>query len=161
MWCGRPTNNLAVGASVPYAQAGVGALASQFEKTRNPRYGPRGLALMSEGKSPDETLKQLLREDGNFDGEGIESRQVGVVALDGRSTFYTGQDAGSSAWAGGRSGKGYSIQGNGLAGPQVVEAMEQAFLKTPGGPLADRPMAALVAGDAAGGQRTGRNPQPC
>ena len=148
------TNNLAVGASVPYAQAGVGALASQFET--NPRYGPRGLALMSEGKSPDETLKQLLREDGNFDGEGIESRQVGVVALDGRSTFYTGQDAGSSAWAGGRSGKGYSIQGNGLAGPQVVEAMEQAFLKTPGGPLADRLMAALVAGDAAGGQRTGR-----
>jgi uncharacterized Ntn-hydrolase superfamily protein len=88
------TNNLAVGASVPYAQAGVGALASQFET--NPRYGPRGLALMSEGKSPDETLKQLLREDGSFDGEGIGARQVGIVALDGRSIFYTGQDAASS-----------------------------------------------------------------
>jgi uncharacterized Ntn-hydrolase superfamily protein/predicted negative regulator of RcsB-dependent stress response len=147
------TNNLAVGASVPYAQAGVGALASQFET--NPRYGPRGLALLSEGKSPDETLKQLLREDGFFDGEGTEARQVGIVALDGRATFFTGQDAASSNWAGGHSGKGYSIQGNGLAGPQVAEAMEQAFLKTQG-PLADRLMAALVAGDAAGGQRTGR-----
>jgi uncharacterized Ntn-hydrolase superfamily protein len=147
------TNNLAVGASVPYAQAGVGALASQFET--NPRYGPRGLALMSEGKSPDETLKQLLREDGNFDGQGIEARQVGIVALDGRSTFYTGQDAASSDWAGGRNGKGYSIQGNGLAGPQVAEAMEQAFLKT-SGPLADRLMASLIAGDTAGGQRSGR-----
>jgi uncharacterized Ntn-hydrolase superfamily protein len=147
------TNNLAVGASVPYAQAGVGALASQFET--NPQYGPRGLALMSEGKNPDETLKQLLHEDNNFDGEGIEARQVGIVALDGRSTFFTGQEAASSNWAGGRSGKGYSIQGNGLAGPQVAEAMERAFLKTQV-PLADRLMAALVAGDAAGGQRTGR-----
>src|SRR5579871_2497996 len=129
------TNNLAVGASVPYAEAGVGALASQFET--NPTYGPKGLALMSEGKSPDEILKQLLKEDGNFDGEGIEARQVGIVAVDGRGAFYTGDEAASSKWAGARSGKGYSIQGNGLAGPQVIEAMEQAFVKTPG-PLADR-----------------------
>ncbi len=147
------TNNLAVGASVPYAEAGVGALASQFET--NPRFGPRGLALMAEGKSPEQTMKQLLLEDGNFDGEGTEARQVGIVTLDGRSTFYTGQEAASSDWAGGRNGKGYSIQGNGLAGPEVVEAMERAFLKTPD-PLADRLMAALAAGDAAGGQRTGR-----
>jgi uncharacterized Ntn-hydrolase superfamily protein len=147
------TNNLAVGASVPYAQAGVGALASQFET--NPRYGPRGLGLLAGGKSPDETLQQLLREDGNFDGEGPESRQVGIVAIDGRATFYTGRKAANANWAGGRSGVGYSVQGNGLAGPQVVDAMEQAFLKT-SGPLAERLLAALVAGDAAGGQRTGR-----
>jgi uncharacterized Ntn-hydrolase superfamily protein len=60
------TNNLAVGASVPYAQAGVGALVSQFET--NPNYGPRGLALLAEGKAPEEVLKQLLADDGNFEG---------------------------------------------------------------------------------------------
>jgi uncharacterized Ntn-hydrolase superfamily protein len=147
------TNNLAVGSSVPYAQAGVGAIASQFET--NPKFGPSGLALLSQGKSPDEVLKQILREDGNFDGQGIEARQVGIVALDGRSIFYTGQEAASANWAGGRNGKGYSIQGNGLAGTEVVGAMEQAFLKA-SGPLANRLMAALVAGDAAGGQKTGR-----
>lgn len=147
------TNNLAVGASVPYAEAGVGAVASQFET--NPNYGPFGLALLKAGKTPDETLSQLLKEDGNFDGEGIEARQVGIVALNGRSTFYTGQEAANASWAGGRSGRGYSIQGNGLVGPQVVEAMENTFLNTVGS-LADRLIAALVAGDAAGGQRTGR-----
>jgi uncharacterized Ntn-hydrolase superfamily protein len=147
------TNNLAVGASVPYAKAGVGALASQFET--NPNYGPRGLGLLASGKSPEETLKQLLSEDGNFDGQGIEARQVGIVSMDGRAAFYTGEDAANSSWAGGRSGKGYSIQGNGLASAVVIDAMEQAFLKTPGA-LADRLLAALSAGDAAGGQKTGR-----
>jgi uncharacterized Ntn-hydrolase superfamily protein len=147
------TNNLAVGASVPYAKAGVGAVASQFET--NPMYGPRGLALLAEGRSPSDVMKQLLREDGNFDGEGIEARQVGIVSMDGRTEAYTGAEAAASAWAGARSEKGYSIQGNGLAGPQVVEAMERAF-KTTSGALAVRLMAALVAGDAAGGQKTGR-----
>jgi hypothetical protein len=96
------TNNLAVGASVPYAQAGVGAVASQFET--NPMHGPRGLALMAGGKNPAETLQQLLREDGNFDGEGIEARQVGIVAVDSRAAFYTGREAADSNWAGARSG---------------------------------------------------------
>ena len=147
------TNNLAVGASVPYAQAGVGAVASQFET--NPHYGPRGLALLAQGVSPEETLKRLLAEDGNFDGEGIESRQIGIVSVDGRGTNYTGEEAARADWAGARSGLGYSIQGNGLVGPNVVEAMERVFLKTEG-TLAERLMAALVAGDAAGGQKTGR-----
>ena len=147
------TNNLAVGASVPYAEAGVGALASQFET--NPNYGPAGLSLLRAGKSPDEALRQLLQEDGNFDGEGIEARQVGIVAIGGASAFYTGAEAAKEIWAGGRKGAGYSIQGNGLAGSQVAEAMEKTFLNTPGG-LADRLMAALAAGDRAGGQKTGR-----
>jgi uncharacterized Ntn-hydrolase superfamily protein len=147
------TNNLAVGASVPYAQAGVGALASQFET--NPNYGPRGLALMAGGKSPEETLQQLLREDGNFDGKGIEARQVGIVSLEGKTAVYTGEEAASSVWAGARNGNGYSIQGNGLAGAGVVDAMEKAFNKS-SGPLADRLLAALKAGDTAGGQKTGR-----
>ena len=147
------TNNLAVGASVPYAQAGVGALASQFET--NPKYGPEGLDLLTRGISPDEALQQILRDDGHFDGQGIDARQVGIVAFDGRSAFYTGQEAADAAWAGARKGKGYSIQGNGLVGAQVLEAMEQAFLKTTGS-LADRLIAALVAADGAGGQKTGR-----
>ena len=147
------TNNLAVGASVPYAQAGVGAVASQFET--NPHYGPRGLALLAQGLSAEVVLKRLLADDGNFDGAGSEARQVGIVSVDGRAANYTGDQAQQAVWAGVRSGAGYSIQGNGLAGPQVVEAMEHAFLHTSGS-LADKLMAALLAGDRAGGQRTGR-----
>ncbi len=147
------TDNLAVGASVPAAQAGVGAIASQFET--NPRHGPRGLALLAEGKSPAEALAQLLAEDGNFEGRGIEARQLALVSQDGRVAVHTGIDAAAAHWAGSRQGKGYSVQGNGLAGPQVLAAMEEAFLKTPG-PLAGRLLAALSAGDAAGGQQTGR-----
>lgn len=147
------TNNLAVGASVPYAQAGVGAVALQFET--NPHYGARGLALLAQGIGPADALKKILEEDGHFDGEGIESRQVGIVSIDGRGANYTGEEAARADWAGARSGLGYSIQGNGLVGPNVVEAMERAFLKTEG-TLAERLMAALTAGDLAGGQKTGR-----
>lgn len=147
------TNNLAVGASVPYAQAGVGAIVSQFET--NPNYGPRGLTLLSQGKSPEEVLQQLLKEDGNFEGAGPESRQVGVVALNGNVAAYTGSAASKADWAGSRKGVGYSLQGNGLVGPHVLEAMEQAFLNSQG-TLGERLMAALSAGDAAGGQKTGK-----
>jgi uncharacterized Ntn-hydrolase superfamily protein len=147
------TNNLAVGSSVPSARAGVGAVASQFET--NPRYGPRALELLAQGIAPAEVLKKILAEDGNFDGEGIEARQVGVVSVDGRAANFTGDYAARADWAGARSGAGYSIQGNGLVGARVIDAMEQAYLKTPG-ELAERLMAALAAGDAAGGQRTGR-----
>jgi uncharacterized Ntn-hydrolase superfamily protein len=147
------TNNLAVGASVPYAQAGVGALASQFET--NPHYGPRGLALLAQGMSPADVMKSLLTEDGDFDGEGIEARQVGMVSVDGRAANYTGEEARRANWAGARSGLGYSVQGNGLAGANVLEAMERAFLQTHG-TLSERLIAALTAGDAAGGQKTGR-----
>jgi uncharacterized Ntn-hydrolase superfamily protein len=147
------TNNLAVGASVPYAQAGVGAVASQFET--NPHYGPRGLALLAQGIVPTDAMKKILAEDGNFGGEGIESRQIGIVNVNGRGANYTGEEAARADWAGARSGLGYSIQGNGLVGPKVVEAMERAFLKTDG-TLAERLMAALAAGDLAGGQKTGR-----
>lgn len=147
------TNNLAVGASVPYAQAGVGAVASQFET--NPAYGPKGLALMKTGRTPEQALQQLLAEDGHFEGEGTEARQVALVNIDGMTAVHTGSEALQADWAGSRSGPGYSIQGNGLAGPQVVERMEQAYLHATG-PLAERLLAALSAGDAAGGQRSGR-----
>jgi uncharacterized Ntn-hydrolase superfamily protein len=147
------TNNLAVGASVPYAQAGVGAVASQFET--NPAYGPRALALMAQGRKPQSALDQILREDGNFEGQGTEARQVGVVGVDGDAAVFTGSQAEASPWAGARKGKGYSIQGNGLAGARVVENMERVFLNS-AGPLAERLLLALEAGDAAGGQTTGR-----
>lgn len=147
------TNNLAVGASVPFAKAGVGAGASQFET--NPHYGPRALELLAQGKSPEQVMNILLQEDGNFEGQGPEARQVGIVSLDGRTFVHSGKEVLEATWAGSRTGPGYTIQGNGLAGPEVLAAIENAFLKSQGS-LAERLMRALAAGDAAGGQKTGR-----
>jgi uncharacterized Ntn-hydrolase superfamily protein len=147
------TNNLAVGASVPFAKAGIGAGASQFET--NPHYGPRALELLAQGKSPEQVMNILLQEDGNFEGQGPEARQVGIVSLDGRAFVHSGEEVLEAKWAGSRTGPGYTIQGNGLAGPEVLTAMESAFLKSQGS-LGERLMRALVAGDAAGGQKTGR-----
>lgn len=147
------TNNLAVGASVIYAEAKVGAVATQFET--NPHYGPKGLTLLAQGAKPQAVLDKLLAEDGDFDGEGIEARQVGVVSLAGDSVSYTGKEAADSGWAGALSGSGYSAQGNGLAGPQVVAAIRDTFLANHG-PLAERLLSAIEAGQAAGGQSTGK-----
>ncbi len=147
------TNNLAVGASVPYAQAHVGAIASQFET--NPTYGPKGLALLSSGQTPETTLRRLLDEDGHFDGGTVAERQVGIVDARGRSANYSGSEALSAAWAGTRKGNGYSIQGNGLAGEEVLSAMEHRFLSSQGS-LAERLMASLEAGQDAGGQTIGK-----
>ncbi len=147
------TNNLAVGASVPYAQAHVGALVSQFET--NPTYGPKGLASLASGQSPEATIKSLLDGDGNYDGSTIAERQVGIVDAKGRSAVYTGSEAFKSAWAGAEHGDGYSVQGNGLAGGQVVSAIKRAFLSS-AGTLAERLMAGLEAGQTAGGQTIGR-----
>jgi len=147
------TNNRAVGASVPYAQAGVGALVSQFET--NPGYGPKGLALLAAGRSPEATLQALLDGDGGFDGTTIAERQVGIVDAQGRSATYTGAQARTSAWAGALHGEGYAVQGNGLAGEAVAIAMKQTFLAGHG-TLAERLMASLEAGQAAGGQTIGK-----
>lgn len=147
------TNNLAVGATVIYARAGVGALATQFET--NPGYGPRGLALLERGSAPQAALDELLRTDGNFEGQDTAYRQVGVVGADGKAAVYTGREAMASAWAGALSGPGYAIQGNGLAGRGVLDAMQSTFARTTGG-LEERLLAALAAGEAAGGQSTGR-----
>lgn len=147
------TNNLAVGSSVIYAKAKVGALATQFET--NPAYGPEGLALLATGLSPEDAMAKLLSTDGNFDGTTIAFRQVGLVASDGRSAAYTGDEVMNSPWAGSLHGDGYSIQGNGLTSGQVVIAMKAALLSHDG-PLAERLMASLEAGQQAGGQATGR-----
>ncbi len=135
-----------VGSVVPYLRAGTGAVAAQANA--NVTYGPRGLDLMAQGATAEETLKVLLRGDGN-----AKSRQAGLVSADGSSVSYTGE--GCIPWAGGRSGPNYAVQGNILAGEQVVVAMEKAFLDTRG-TLAQRIFAALGAGEAAGGDSRGK-----
>jgi uncharacterized Ntn-hydrolase superfamily protein len=137
----------AVGTVVPHAKAGVGAVATQ--SFANTTYGPRGLELLARGLTADEALEVLLRGD-----EGRDQRQVGVVAADGGSATFSGP--GCNAWAGGRRGPGYAVQGNILTGEEVVAAMEASFLASAGKPLAERLFQALSAGDAAGGDARGR-----
>jgi uncharacterized Ntn-hydrolase superfamily protein len=137
---------LAVGAVVPWAQAEVGAVATQA--SANVSYGPRGLGLLATGASAQETIDRLMEED-----PGRPERQIGVVDAAGRSATYTGPEC--FDWAGGRSGPGYAAQGNLLAGAAVVEALAGTFEGTEG-PLVERLLASLAAGDAAGGDRRGR-----
>ncbi|HET9589700.1 MAG TPA: DUF1028 domain-containing protein [Anaerolineales bacterium] len=136
----------AVGAIVPWAQAGAGAVATQ--SFANTSFGPRGLALMGTGLSAQETLTRLLEDDADQD-----LRQVGLVDAQGGSATFSG--TGCYAWAGGVKGQGYAIQGNLLASRKVVPAMERAFLKTKGN-LPARLHAALLAGDRTGGDKRGR-----
>jgi uncharacterized Ntn-hydrolase superfamily protein len=137
-----------VGSAVPYAQAGAGAVATQANA--NVTFGPRGLELLARKATAQETVDILLRNDA---GNGVGGRQIGIVAADGSSATHTGPNA--NAWAGGRNGPNYAVQGNILAGEPVVRAMEKAFLETKG-TLARRMYVALVAGDAAGGDSRGK-----
>ncbi|MEW6028576.1 MAG: DUF1028 domain-containing protein [Chloroflexota bacterium] len=136
----------AVGAVVPWAQAGAGAVATQ--SFANTSFGPRGLEMMAKGMSAEETLAKLLEDDPDKD-----LRQVGLVDAQGRAATFTGP--GCFAWAGGAAGPGYACQGNILAGELVVKALEKTFLET-GGDLPTRLHAALLAADRAGGDRRGR-----
>lgn len=136
----------AVGAVVPWAQAGAGAVATQ--SSANTSFGPRGLEMLAGGLTAEETLSRLLADDPER-----EHRQVGVVDGCGGSATFTGKDC--FAWAGGVTGSGYAIQGNILAGDQVVLAMQKAFLETKG-ELPERLHVALLTGDRAGGDRRGR-----
>jgi len=136
----------AVGAVVPWVQAGAGAVATQ--SFANTSFGPRGLALMATGLSAQEALDRLLEDDPDR-----ELRQVGLVDATGGSATFSGSSCFS--WAGGASGKGYAIQGNILAGGDVVPTMEETFLNTQGA-LPKRLYAALLAGDRAGGDKRGR-----
>jgi uncharacterized Ntn-hydrolase superfamily protein len=136
----------AVGAVVPWARAGAGAVATQ--SYANTSFGPRGLDLMAGGMSARESLDQMLAED-----QGRAQRQVGLVDASGSPASFTGGEC--MAWAGERTGTGYACQGNILVGQEVVEEMAAAFEGTDGD-LIDRVVAALVAGDGAGGDRRGR-----
>ncbi|KAG1364740.1 hypothetical protein G6F61_013705 [Rhizopus arrhizus] len=140
------THNLAVGGvGVPWAQARVGAVASQFET--NPTYGSKGLTLLGKGRTPAQVLKQLLNEDGDFDGTTLAERQVGLVSARGGNAQYTGATAQQAAWAGAQGEGMLSVQGNGLAGPEVLAAMQRSFEESRGA-LAARLLAALEAGQA-------------
>lgn len=139
---------LAVGAAVPAARAGVGAVATQ--SLANLAYRPDGLRLLAEGRSAGETLDALTAAD-----EQRADRQAGVVDRAGGAASYTGDRC--NPWAGGVTGDRYAIQGNILTGPEVVDAMQRAWLSSdPAAALGRRLLAALRAGDEAGGDRRGR-----
>ena len=108
---------LAVGAAVPAAEAGVGAIATQAHA--NLAYRPDGLAQLRNGRSAQLTLDMLVGND-----EERDSRQAGIVDAAGAAATFTGSEC--HAWAGGTIGAGYAIQGNILVGPEVLGAMEQA-----------------------------------
>ena len=135
-----------VGAVVPWAKAGVGAVATQA--WANTDFGPDGLRLMAGGMPAGPALDAVLEGD-----DGRDERQVGFVDAAGGAATFTG--SGCAEWAGGVSGEHFAAQGNILAGAGVVDAMARAF-GSADGELCDRLLTALMAGDAAGGDRRGR-----
>ncbi len=143
--CAVQSKYFAVGNVVPWARAEVGAVATQAAGIAV--YGPRALAELAASASPEEAIERVLAGD-----DGRETRQLGVVAADGRAAAHTGSAC--PDWAGHRVGDGYAVQGNILTGEAVVEGMESAFLGTPG-TLAERLVAALEAGQEAGGDARG------
>jgi uncharacterized Ntn-hydrolase superfamily protein len=136
----------AVGGVVPWARAGVGAIATQ--SAANTTYGSNGLALLAKGAEPREVLEILTRKD-----PGKPVRQVGIIDARGAAVSFTGKQC--SAWAGGKVGMNFAAQGNILAGPEVIEAMAKAFEETEG-LLSHRLLTALEAGQTAGGDKRGR-----
>ena len=136
----------AVGSVVPWAEAGVGAVATQ--SWANTTYGPKGLKLLKSGLSAEQALQRLIADDPDR-----ATRQVGIVDAKGNVANYTGDAC--NAWAGAVSGEHYTAQGNILAGEDVVKAMGKAYEETDG-ELADKLMAALFAGQAAGGDTRGQ-----
>ena len=138
---------LAAGSIVPWAEPGVGAVATQA--LANPRYGPNGLAHLRDGLSADETLVALVEAD-----EGRDDRQVGIVDAQGRAATYTGKAC--LDWAGGKSGPGYAAQGNILVSEETVAGLVHGFEANAGRPLAERIVEALAAAQLAGGDRRGQ-----
>lgn len=137
---------LAVGALVPWARAGIGAVATQA--WANTSYGPRGLDLLAEGKSPKEALDTLLQEDAQ-----AEQRQAGMVDAQGHSATWSG--SGCHPWAGGIAGPNFAAQGNILVGEATITALAETFQRETGS-LWRRLVAALAAGQQAGGDSRGQ-----
>ncbi|GLZ81298.1 hypothetical protein Afil01_61050 [Actinorhabdospora filicis] len=137
---------LAVGAVAPAAEAGVGAVASQAHA--NLAFRPQALAFLATGTPAAETIAGLVASDG-----GRDHRQLGVVGTDTAATF-TGAEC--LDWAGGEAGDDFAVQGNLLTGPEVVAGMAAAWRDNPELPFAERLLAALTAGDEAGGDRRGK-----
>jgi uncharacterized Ntn-hydrolase superfamily protein len=147
--CAVQSRYFAVGAAVPWVRAGVGAVATQaFTLAAS---GPRILDALERGEDPSAALQAVV------DADDVRNRrQYGVVTADGRAVTYTGSDC--SEWAGHQTGEGYAVQGNILAGPDVVASMAVTFEASAGSgrPLADRLIDALDAAEAAGGDRRGK-----
>ncbi|HUR16711.1 MAG TPA: DUF1028 domain-containing protein [Candidatus Limnocylindrales bacterium] len=137
---------LAAGSVVSHASAGVGAIATQA--LANYSYGRDGLDFLADGRSAQEAIDALTAAD-----DGREQRQLGIVDAHGRAATYTGREC--IDWAGGLTADGVAVQGNILAGSRVVDAMLAAYL-TPGRPFPERLVDALIAADAEGGDRRGR-----
>jgi uncharacterized Ntn-hydrolase superfamily protein len=138
---------LSVGSVVPWAEPGVGAIATQAYA--NPRYGPDGLALLRDGLDAAAVVERLVAAD---DGRG--ERQVGVVDAHGGSASWTGPEC--MDWAGHRTGHCYAAQGNILVGPETVDALAVTFESTKGLPLEQRLIECLAAAQLAGGDRRGQ-----
>jgi uncharacterized Ntn-hydrolase superfamily protein len=137
---------LAVGSVVPFAEAGLGAVATQ--SYANTTFGPRTIMALRGGISLELIHQAFAESDAQHD-----ERQYGLVDYRGRALTFTGERC--HPWAGGRTGEGYAAQGNLLVGPEVVDALCETF-EGAEGPLAERLLAALAAADAAGGDRRGR-----
>jgi uncharacterized Ntn-hydrolase superfamily protein len=137
---------LSVGGVVPWAKAGAGAIATQ--SWANTSYGPRGLAMLEQGMSAEEVVTALVEEDGDR-----ALRQLGVVDSQGKAAAFTGEEC--YAWAGHITGMSYACQGNILVSEETVKSMARSFEESQG-ELADRLVAALLAGQKAGGDRRGQ-----
>ncbi len=138
---------LAVGSAVPFARAGVGAVATQ--SLVNVSLGPKGLDAMAKGKSAEEAIEEVLDAD-----KGRAGRQLGTIDAKGAPATFTGKKC--QAWAGGKTGKHYAVQGNLLTGKEVLDAMAKAFEDGAKLPLAWRLQDALEAGEKAGGDKRGK-----
>jgi uncharacterized Ntn-hydrolase superfamily protein len=138
---------LAVGSIVPWAEPHVGAVATQAYA--NPRYGPEGLTLLSQGLTAGQVVEHLTAAD-----EGREHRQLGVVDRNGDSASFTGREC--TEWAGGRTARCYAAQGNILVSRETVDALADTFEHSAGKPLSERLLECLDAAQAAGGDRRGQ-----
>jgi len=137
----------AVGALCPHAHSGVGVLSTQA--LVNPLYGPRGLALLAKGNAPADVVRMLT-----FADAGREHRQLHMIDTEGNIAAHTGVEC--IEWCGQISGDGFSVAGNMLAGPQVIEDTAQFYDAARELPFAERLMAAMEAGEAAGGDKRGK-----
>jgi uncharacterized Ntn-hydrolase superfamily protein len=138
---------LAVGSVVPWAEANVGAVATQ--SYANPSYGLDGLRLLRDGLSAEDAVTRLTDAD-----QGRKQRQLGIVDGGGGAATYTG--SGCHAWAGGRTGPCFAAQGNILVSRETVDALAETFQATAGRPLAERLLDCLAAAQAAGGDKRGQ-----
>src|SRR6202795_3334333 len=141
------TRFFAVGARVPHIAAGLGGIATQA--LVNPYYGIDGLKLLREGRSPRDIVETLIAAD-----SGHESRQLHILDASGRVAAHTGRDC--VDWCGHIAGNGFSIAGNMLAGARVLDDTAQTYLASEKLPFAQRLIAAMRSGEAAGGDKRGK-----